>query len=150
VTTSLEPGHAALERGEWEAARECFQAALRDEESAEALEGLGKAAWWMETAMRRSVRASGPTGWHRPPRQSRRHGGYDARTSPGRCQARTGLPFFVQMTSCSSSRLSESVSISDHVSWTVLRSAITPKSRWSRYDMTVMFSPTPSRITDTG
>lgn len=37
----------ALEAGEWSAAREGFEAVLEDEESAEALLGLGNALWWL-------------------------------------------------------------------------------------------------------
>ena len=36
----LEVGHQALSRGAWEEARESFEAAIRDRESPEALEGL--------------------------------------------------------------------------------------------------------------
>lgn len=37
----------ALDAGEWSAAREAFEAALEDGESAEALFGLGNALWWL-------------------------------------------------------------------------------------------------------
>jgi DNA-binding CsgD family transcriptional regulator len=40
-------GAAALARGDWEAAREAFSAALEAEESGAAWEGLGWAAWWL-------------------------------------------------------------------------------------------------------
>src|SRR5262245_35975370 len=43
-------GTAALARGAWEDAREAFDAALREQETAEALEGLGLAAWWLDLA----------------------------------------------------------------------------------------------------
>jgi tetratricopeptide (TPR) repeat protein len=43
-------GHAALVRGEWTVARACFEEALSAAETAEALEGLGMAAWWLEDA----------------------------------------------------------------------------------------------------
>lgn len=43
-------GWQALARGGWEEARVAFQAALQQEESAEALEGLGLAAWWLDDA----------------------------------------------------------------------------------------------------
>jgi LuxR family maltose regulon positive regulatory protein len=46
----LQAGRAALARGEWEAAREHFEAALTEGETPEALEGLGMAAWWLEDA----------------------------------------------------------------------------------------------------
>ena len=41
---------AALRRGQWERARAGFEAALADGESAESLEGLAEAAWWLEDA----------------------------------------------------------------------------------------------------
>jgi LuxR family transcriptional regulator, maltose regulon positive regulatory protein len=37
-----------LSRGGWEEARICFEGALREVESPEALEGLGMACWWLE------------------------------------------------------------------------------------------------------
>src|SRR5262249_26728947 len=40
----------ALARGEWEIARNRFEAALRHRESPEALEGLGLAGWWLDLA----------------------------------------------------------------------------------------------------
>lgn len=40
----------ALDRGAWEEARGRFEAALTEEETPEALEGLGAAAWWLEDA----------------------------------------------------------------------------------------------------
>jgi DNA-binding CsgD family transcriptional regulator len=43
-------GQAALARGAWAEARDLFQAALAREESAEALEGLGWAGWWLHDA----------------------------------------------------------------------------------------------------
>jgi DNA-binding CsgD family transcriptional regulator len=47
---SLAAGHAALARGDWEAARQLFEAVLRVEERPDALEGLGLAAWWLDSA----------------------------------------------------------------------------------------------------
>ena len=47
-TTPLERGRAAMTRGDWQAARDLFEAALKVLESAEALEGLGAASWWLE------------------------------------------------------------------------------------------------------
>ena len=44
----LEAGQEALARGAWEFARKAFERALAREESAEALEGLGLAAWWLD------------------------------------------------------------------------------------------------------
>ena len=46
----LNAGRAALGRGDWTAARLAFEAAIEKEESAEALEGLGMAAWWLDSA----------------------------------------------------------------------------------------------------
>ena len=46
----LEAGRAALGLGDWPAARLAFEASLQAGESAEALEGLGLAAWWLDLA----------------------------------------------------------------------------------------------------
>ena len=46
--TDLERGRDALRRGDWAAARQAFEASLQMEESPEALEGLGLAAWWLD------------------------------------------------------------------------------------------------------
>jgi ATP/maltotriose-dependent transcriptional regulator MalT len=43
-------GHDALARGAWAEARAAFDTALADEETPEALEGLGTAAWWLDQA----------------------------------------------------------------------------------------------------
>ncbi len=40
-------GSSALAGGEWAAARDCFEAALSLEESADALDGLALAVWWL-------------------------------------------------------------------------------------------------------
>jgi tetratricopeptide (TPR) repeat protein len=59
-TVSLGSGYRHLERGEWELARSCFEETLRDDESAEALDGLGQALWWLkdvEAAIERRQRA---------------------------------------------------------------------------------------------
>ncbi|MGH3128103.1 MAG: LuxR C-terminal-related transcriptional regulator [Gaiellaceae bacterium] len=40
-------GHEALASGEWEAARDAFAASLAVGESPEALDGLGRALWWL-------------------------------------------------------------------------------------------------------
>jgi LuxR family transcriptional regulator, maltose regulon positive regulatory protein len=45
---SVEAGQEALERGDWESARDSFREAARNEESAEAWEGLAIAAAWLE------------------------------------------------------------------------------------------------------
>lgn len=39
-------GYAALDRGDWTGAAEAFAAVLADEQSADALDGLGQALWW--------------------------------------------------------------------------------------------------------
>jgi LuxR family transcriptional regulator, maltose regulon positive regulatory protein len=49
-TGSLEAGRLALERGEWESARDAFREAARKDDSAEAWEGLAIAAAWLEEA----------------------------------------------------------------------------------------------------
>lgn len=43
----LAQGYAALLAGEWEHARACFERTLAEAEVPEALEGLGRAAWWL-------------------------------------------------------------------------------------------------------
>lgn len=45
---ALETGRAALARGAWQEAKRAFDSALAGEESPEALEGLGLAAWWLD------------------------------------------------------------------------------------------------------
>ena len=45
---TVRAGHAALRRGAWSEARASFEAALREEETAEALEGLSWALWWLD------------------------------------------------------------------------------------------------------
>lgn len=47
---TLGPCREALGRGEWTQARSCFERALSVGESAEALEGLSWAAWWLDDA----------------------------------------------------------------------------------------------------
>jgi DNA-binding NarL/FixJ family response regulator len=49
-TAHLERGRDALARGAWEEAREAFEAAVRQQRSAESLEGLGDACWWLNDA----------------------------------------------------------------------------------------------------
>ena len=46
----LHAGWADLGAGRWAAARRSFEAALADEETAGALEGLSWAAWWLDDA----------------------------------------------------------------------------------------------------
>lgn len=48
VEQHLKQGHVALRSGAWREARRAFEAALANGESAEALEGLGAAAWWLD------------------------------------------------------------------------------------------------------
>ncbi|MFI5177327.1 MAG: LuxR C-terminal-related transcriptional regulator [Vicinamibacterales bacterium] len=48
--SQLAVGQAALARGAWREARRAFQFVLAREESPEALEGLGLAAWWLDAA----------------------------------------------------------------------------------------------------
>jgi DNA-binding NarL/FixJ family response regulator len=43
-------GDQAIARGAWAEARAAYEAALRDRETPEALEGLGIAAWWLDLA----------------------------------------------------------------------------------------------------
>lgn len=45
---ALRAGYEALERGAWAEARAYFEAAVRGEETAEAIEALGLAAWWLD------------------------------------------------------------------------------------------------------
>ena len=46
----LERGWAELRGAQWSAARTSFSAALAEEETPEALEGLSWAAWWLDDA----------------------------------------------------------------------------------------------------
>jgi LuxR family transcriptional regulator, maltose regulon positive regulatory protein len=50
IINHLEAGRAALSRGNWSSARASFEQVLKGEEHAEALEGLGLAAWWLDLA----------------------------------------------------------------------------------------------------
>jgi LuxR family maltose regulon positive regulatory protein len=50
VPADCRKGDAALRRGAWAEARDAFAAALSAEETAEALEGLGLASWWLDLA----------------------------------------------------------------------------------------------------
>jgi LuxR family transcriptional regulator, maltose regulon positive regulatory protein len=49
-TDVLSAGHEALALGHWAEARAAFEAALAQQETPEALEGLGLAAWWLDDA----------------------------------------------------------------------------------------------------
>jgi LuxR family transcriptional regulator, maltose regulon positive regulatory protein len=46
----LSAGRSALVRGDWQEARAVFETALRQQEKAETLDGLGLAAWWLNDA----------------------------------------------------------------------------------------------------
>jgi hypothetical protein len=50
VADPLRAGREALSRGEWEQARAYFEAAHERSESAEAIEALAMAAWWLDNA----------------------------------------------------------------------------------------------------
>lgn len=66
ATDPLAPGEAALATGDWKAAREAFEAALADEDTPAAHDGLGRALWWTEgpaKAVTERVRAY--SGYHR-------------------------------------------------------------------------------------
>jgi tetratricopeptide (TPR) repeat protein len=47
---ALAAGHEALSRGEWEQALAYFEAASEQSQSAEAIEALAMAAWWLDNA----------------------------------------------------------------------------------------------------
>jgi DNA-binding NarL/FixJ family response regulator len=47
LSTELASGHEALARGDWEAARDSFERSLAEIETPEALDGLGRALWWL-------------------------------------------------------------------------------------------------------
>jgi hypothetical protein len=53
ATDPLAVGEAALAAGDWEAAREAFEAALAHEDTPAAHDGLGRALWWTEVRPRR-------------------------------------------------------------------------------------------------
>src|SRR3954467_5564561 len=46
----LNAGRAALSAGAWQQAQEAFERGLAIEETPEAFEGLGLAAWWLDMA----------------------------------------------------------------------------------------------------
>jgi LuxR family maltose regulon positive regulatory protein len=50
VSSKRGAAEEALARGAWAEARHAFEAALRERETPEALEGLGLAAWWLDLA----------------------------------------------------------------------------------------------------
>jgi len=50
AAADLQIGRDALERGAWADARDAFERSVAEEESPEALEGLGLAAWWLDLA----------------------------------------------------------------------------------------------------
>src|SRR5215210_2320324 len=47
AAASLKEGWEAMERGDWQSARQAFEAVLADGESADAREGLGQALWFL-------------------------------------------------------------------------------------------------------
>jgi ATP/maltotriose-dependent transcriptional regulator MalT len=50
VADPLAAGREALSLGRWEDARTCFEAAVAEGESAEAIEAMAMAAWWLDDA----------------------------------------------------------------------------------------------------
>ena len=50
VVDPLAAGHEALSRGEWEQALVCFEAASETDHSAQSIEALAMAAWWLDNA----------------------------------------------------------------------------------------------------
>ena len=50
VLNPLDAGRKALSLGSWEEARTCFEAALEQGESAEVIEALAMASWWLDDA----------------------------------------------------------------------------------------------------
>ncbi|HEV3472302.1 MAG TPA: LuxR C-terminal-related transcriptional regulator [Actinomycetota bacterium] len=55
IDETIEVGRAALQTGRWEEALAAFEASLAEEETPEALDGMGEALWWLCEA-RSSVR----------------------------------------------------------------------------------------------
>ena len=47
-TVEIAAGEAALAAGDWRAAKDAFTTALTKDESAEALDGLGRSLWWLK------------------------------------------------------------------------------------------------------
>jgi len=47
-TDDLTAGRTALQAGAWREAQQAFERSLTVEETPEALEGLGLAAWWLD------------------------------------------------------------------------------------------------------
>jgi DNA-binding CsgD family transcriptional regulator len=50
IPDAVAAGQVALRRGDWQAAKESFEAALAVGDSDEALDGLGQALWWLNDA----------------------------------------------------------------------------------------------------
>jgi LuxR family maltose regulon positive regulatory protein len=50
AVADLQTGRDALARGAWAEARDAFERSIAEQESPEALEGLGVAAWWLDLA----------------------------------------------------------------------------------------------------
>jgi len=51
VSIQMTDGQAALERGDWQHAKQAFELSLQQGDDPEALEGLGLAAWWLDLAV---------------------------------------------------------------------------------------------------
>jgi DNA-binding CsgD family transcriptional regulator/tetratricopeptide (TPR) repeat protein len=47
ASAEVRRGREALETGDWEAARTAFESAVREDPTAEALDGLGRTLWWL-------------------------------------------------------------------------------------------------------
>lgn len=50
VQHQIDSGRKALKQTEWTKARNCFESAVREKETPEAFELLGRAAWWLDDA----------------------------------------------------------------------------------------------------
>jgi hypothetical protein len=62
----LDVGRAALAAGDWTKARAAFEAALADDDSPAARDGLGRALWWIQgPAMAIAERTQAYSGYHR-------------------------------------------------------------------------------------
>ena len=99
----LSAGNAALGRGDWQAARLAFEAAIQSQEQPEALEGLGLAAQWLDwlivfDARERAAPASpasrtmgsGRRGWRYGWPGTRQPSAANTRWQTGGSSARTG------------------------------------------------------------
>jgi ATP/maltotriose-dependent transcriptional regulator MalT len=84
----LERGGVALSAGRWEEARDAFGAAVAEQETAEALDGLAEALWWLGEP-RRSVRCR-----ERAFVRFREHGDVER---AGRAAVRLSIDYLVQL-----------------------------------------------------